>query len=289
MEAMRSSYGLLGVIVEVTFRVKDIRPMVVEHETFHVDEFADRLEELVVRNRSMMLYLGPLINRVTVEYRYDWTGRPRSRSWQWGVRNLLWKTVNPTFGKVVSTVVPSPRLRAGIFRVHDEFSLRMLVALRRRDTSPADQIIRYGEVGGFGAYTFSIWAFDRARYPSTIRDYYRFCQDYYRKHRYRCDLINVGYHIARDRSSLFSYTRDWPALTLDPVASGSKGWHEFLRAYNDFCSDHDGRPLFNQTPHLTPAQVKKAFGSEIPTFLGYRERHDPDGRFYNEYFRELFE
>jgi FAD/FMN-containing dehydrogenase len=289
MAAMRSSYGLLGVIVEVKYRVKKISPVFVEHESYHVDEFADRLDELLARNRSTMMYLGPMVDRVAVEYLYDGTGAPRRDSWQWGLRNLMWKTVNPTFGKTVSTVVPSKRLRAGIFRVHDAFSLRVVTGLRRRNTSPADQIIRYGEVGGFGAYTFSIWAFSRSSYPQAIRDYYRFCKDYYREHRYRTDVINVGYHIVQDRQSLFSYTRDWDALTLDPVASGAKGWQEFLKEYNAFCSDHDGRPLLNQTPLVTPAQVKKAFGPEIATFLEYRRTHDPNDRFYNDFFREIFE
>lgn len=289
IEAMRSSYGMLGVIVEVTYRVKALKPMRVAHESYHVDEFADRLEELVGRNRSMMLYLGPLIDRVTVEYRFDGEGTPVKKSWQWAFRNTMWKTVSPTFGRTVTTVVPGYRVRGTILRAYDAISLRTLLALEKQNTSPADQIIRYSEKGGYGAYTFSIWGFSRHEYGDTIRAYYKFCQDFYHETGYRCDLINVGYHIAQDRSSLFSYTRDWPALTLDPVASGSKSWPGFLDAYNVFCDAHGGKPLLNQTPRITPAQVKKAFAKEIPVFLQYRREMDPEGRFYNDFFRELFE
>jgi FAD/FMN-containing dehydrogenase len=101
-------------------------------------------------------------------------------------------------------------------------------------------------------------------------------------------MLNVGYHIAQDRSSLFSYTRDWPALPLAPVASGRGGWEDFLVAYNAFCAENNGRPLFNQTGSLTPEQAAKSFGPEIRAFQKFRARIDPDGRFFNEYFRNLF-
>lgn len=42
MEMMRASYGMLGVIYEVTYRVKSLRPMAVEHVSYPVEEFADR-------------------------------------------------------------------------------------------------------------------------------------------------------------------------------------------------------------------------------------------------------
>jgi hypothetical protein len=46
----------------------------------------------------------------------------------------------------------------------------------------------------------------------------------------------------------------------------------FLIAYNEFCIEHNGKPLLNQTPHLTPLQVKAAFGPEIdPRYTWYDE------------------
>ena len=161
--------------------------------------------------------------------------------------------------------------------------------LRGQNTSPADQIIRYPETAGFASYTFSIWAFPRETYPQTLRDYYQFCKDYFAQYGYRCDLLNVGYYIAEDRQSNFSYTRRGPALTLDPVSTGSDGWEEFLVAYNVFCSEHDGTPLFNQTKGITAAQAQTAFGAEIDRFNACRRRQDPDERFYSDFFRHLFE
>ena len=73
------------------------------------------------------------------------------------------------------------------------------------------------------------------------------------------------------------------------MSTGSAGWDKFLNAYNDFCSQHNGRPLFNQTAAITAAQAKAAFGPEIAKFQEYRRKMDPDDRFYTPYFRQMFE
>jgi L-gulonolactone oxidase len=291
MQAMRSSYGMLGIIYEATFKVKDIKPLAVEHVVYHVDEFADRLEELIAGKRSMMLFLFPHLDRVMVEYRWDGPPPITSHAWQWKLRNYIWATLGPFIAKCITTFVPFQTLRGWLNDLVNRATLFVTPRLiKATSTSPADQIIRYPPVGGFASYTFSIWAFPRAQYPQTIRDYFQFCKDYEKTNRFRCDLLDVGYHVAEDTSSLFSYTRQGPALTLDPVCSGGNtGWQAFLVAYNEFCIQHNGRPLFNQTPHITPLQAKAAFGPEIETFQKYRREYDRDDRFYTPYFRQLFE
>ena len=290
MRAMRSSYGMLGIIYEVTYRVKDIKPLAVEHVRYRVDEFADRLEELVAGNRSMMLYLFPFLDSVVVEYRYDGVDPMRSNSWQWCLRNWVWKTGSPGFSRIVNMLVPFRKLRSWIFDGYNRLSQWMVtLVIRDCNSSPADQIIRYPETAGFASYTFSIWAIPLEEYPRAIREYFQFCKDYFNNHGYRCDLLNVGYFIAQDTQSLFSYTRHGPAMTLDPVSTGATGWDEFIVAYNDFCAQHNGTPLFNQTREITSLQAKKAFGAEIETFLEFRRKYDPEDRFYTDYFRERFE
>ena len=290
LAAMRSSYGMLGIVVEVTFRVKAIRPMAVEHVRYGLDDFVDRLDDLLADERSMMLYLFPFLDSVVVEYRSEGTGSIRSKSWQWWLRNTTWSTLWPGFAKTVTRFVPFRQLRSWIIDAVNRLTQLVMVKLiKADDTSPADQIIRYADVAGYASYTFSIWAFPQNSYGESIRAYYAFCRDYFRDHGYRCDLMNVGYYIAQDRQSLFSYTREGPALTLDPVSTGAPGWHRFVAAYNRFCIEHGGKPLFNQSPNLTRDQAQTAFGPEIASFRALRQRLDPSGRFYNAFFRRLFE
>ena len=97
----------------------------------------------------------------------------------------------------------------------------------------------------------------------------------------------MGYRIRQDQSSLFSYSFNGNVLTLDPVSTGDPGWQDFLVAYNEFCSERGGVPLFNQTRDITPAQAKKAFGERLSLFREHRERFDPGRRFLNDYFRQV--
>ncbi len=273
LQLMRSSYGMLGVIYEVTYRVKPLTPLAVEHVRYHIDEFTSCLDALLDGDRSVMMYLFPFLDSVVVEYRYDGQQPLRSRSWQWRVRNYAWKTLAPAVGRTLGMLVPFRRLRSRLIDLFNRVTQWVEThVLHGVSTSPADQIIRYPETAGYSAYTFSIWAFPRESYADTLRAYFAFCKEYFDRTSYRCDMLNVGYHIIQDTSSLFSYTRKGPALTLDPVSTGAHGWNDFIAAYNDFCSQRGGTPLFNQPPRITPQQAKAAFGEEIATFQRQRRR-----------------
>ena len=112
-------------------------------------------------------------------------------------------------------------------------------------------------------------------------------RDYYDRAGYRSNLLYVGYRIAHDRTSLLSYSYDGTVMTIDPVSTGNPGWKPFLEAYNQFCSDRGGTPLFNQTYGLTPTIVQKAFGDRLKTFAETRRKFDPGDRLLNDYFRNL--
>ena len=70
-------------------------------------------------------------------------------------------------------------------------------------------------------------------------------------------------------------------MTIDPASTGGPGWLEFLDACNEFCSERGGYPLFNQSPRLTHAQVRKAYGDKIEVCRQVQRRHDPENRFVN--------
>jgi FAD/FMN-containing dehydrogenase len=288
MEALRTSYGMLGIAYELTFHVKPISAMSVHHEFFHIDDFCEQFPKLLERKTSMMFYYFPFLNRVLIEFRHNTDVPVKPGAWVWKVRNYSWKTLWPFIGNTLH-FLPIKFLRYGITNFLNWFTaICMQSFLKINDSSPADQVIRYHPTAPFACYTFSIWGFDRDTYPQAIKAYYEFVRTYSKQKGYRTDLLNVGYHIKQDRSALFSYTRHWNACTIDPVATGRGDFMEFLAAYNEFCSSHGARPLLNQTPKLTQAQVTKAFAEEIKTFQTFRTRMDPNDRFYNKYFKTLF-
>ena len=290
LRVARSSYGLLGIVYEVTFKVKPLQALAVHHKSYSLDEFAKQLPALIAQGDSIMMYLNPFLDAITVEFRrYHEAKNPQSlTSWQWKLRNLIWGTVSPFYAYCVAKYVPIVPIRDFLFDTFNRlvFFVSVLV-VRGNNTSPPAQQIRYPGVATNSKYTFSIWASPEENYIDNLRAYFKFCKDYYRSTGYRSNMISVGYRINQDNSSLFSYTSVGPAMTFDPVSTANPGWEKFLVAYNDLCSRLGGTPLFNQTYLLTPEQVDKAFGDRIATFESYRKRFDPTGRLLNDYFRKL--
>lgn len=290
LQAVRASHGLFGIIYEATFRVKPLRSLAVRHQTYSLDGFDKQLPALKAQGESIMMYIDPFLDTVTVEFRrYREDKDPaRASSWQWKLRNVVWSTVAPYFSYTVTKYIPIKRLRYLLIDTYNRLkSLTLMLGVRGENTVAVAQMIRYPEKATNSRYTFSIWAFPEEEYIRKLRAYFRFCHEYYRSWGYRPNMLHVGYRINKDTSSLFSYSFDGHVMTFDPVSTGDAGWEQFLVAYNDFCSRHGGSPLFNQSDSLTRWQVEKAFGDRLDIFKGYRERFDPTDRLLNQYFKQL--
>jgi len=289
MQKLRSSYGTFGIVYEVTYRIRPLLPMAVYHETFTLDEFVAKLDQLKARGESMMYYCFPFADRITVEFRrYNpgASGSPNRSAW--ALRNYLWGTAGPRFGHDIEANIPDPKIR---YEVIDGFGAMLRFKLEHLVSSdytiPPDQIIEYPAVSDTSRYTFSLFAFTEAQFPQAFAEFCKFVRDYHDQHGYRSNLLYVGYRIAQDQQSLLSYSYEAPVMTIDPVSTGNTGWKRFLDAYNQFCIDRDGKPLLNQTFGLTPAMVRKALGDRWKTFVETRRQFDPDGRLLNDYFRTL--
>ena len=290
LRVARSSYGLLGIVYEVTFRVRPVAPMRVETITYSLEEFERELPNIRARGDSMFMYLFPHNRKLNVEFRsYGEGPPPNPHGWRWGVRNFFWSVVLPYIGYLAVKCVPVKSVRYFLIDQLNIFIIFLMrIIMRGNNTSAADQLIRFPPKGGNTKYCFSLWAFPEHMFPQMVRDYFDFCGRYYREHGYRSNMLNVGYRINQDDSSLFSYCDDGIVMTVDPVGTGDPGWQEFLQAYNEFCSERGGRPLFNQTRWLTPAQARKAFGEKLDTFNEIRRKYDPTDRLLNEYFAGFF-
>jgi FAD/FMN-containing dehydrogenase len=289
MQKVRSSYGTFGIVYEVTYRVRPLTPMAVHHKTFDLPDFFNALPDLKALGYSMMFYIFPFANKVTVEFRkYNpgATGSPDRHVW--ALRNHLWATVGPKFANDTQNNVSNPSVRYAIidnFLALSRFNLETLV--KSDNTVPGDQIIRYPAISNDSRYTFSLFAFPEEQYRAVLSDYFKFSTDYYQQKGYRSNLLSVGYRIAKDQQSLLSYSFDGTVITVDPVSTGNPGWQTFQDAYNDFCTDRGGLPLINQTAGLTSAMVRKAFGDRWKTFEDTRRAYDPQDRLLNQYFRKL--
>jgi hypothetical protein len=159
--------------------------------------------------------------------------------------------------------------------------------------------------GGFNAYrsdsmvhfkfkrwhvaAFTFWAMPVSRLQEFMPAYYRFCKDFERRTGFRMSLLSEVYFLNRDNHSLLSYAPDEDIFTCDGINAHPNDplWIEFNNRYNDFAAGFGGRPLFTQTQHLNCEVVYRSLGRAWEEFLALRAQQDPEGRFLNDYFRDL--
>ncbi|HUY12775.1 MAG TPA: FAD-binding oxidoreductase [Terriglobia bacterium] len=289
MQKVRSSYGLFGVVYEATFRVRPILPMAVYHETFSLEDFVQKLPELIARDESLMYYVFPFDNLITVEFRkYNPGASGSPNRIIWPLRNYLWGSAGPAFCRQVEAEVSDRSIRYGVIDGFCALWRFKLTNLIRSDYSIAtDQIIRYPAVSNDSRYTFSFWAFPEDHFPAVIAGYFQFCRDYYKQKGYRSNMLSVGYRVSKDPQSLLSYSYDGNVMTVDPVSTANPGWPAFLDAYNELSSNQGGIPLLNQTARVTRAQTQKALGDRWKLFAATRKTYDPGNRLLNDYFQDL--
>jgi hypothetical protein len=289
LRQVRSSYGTFGIITEATFRVRPIQPMAVHHETFALEEFVQKLPELKARNESMMYYIFPFANLITVEFRkYNPGASGDPNRIVWPLRNYMWGTAGPRFCHQVEKDISDPAIRYGVidgFLALWRFKLTNMI--RSDYTIARDQMIRYPAVSDDSRYTFTFWAFPEEDYSTILPEYFQFCRDYYQKNGYRTNMLDVGYWVAKDQQSLLSYSCDCNVMTVDPVSTANPGWKTFLESYNDFCTNRSGIPLLNQTFGVTRAQAQKTLGERLKLFAETRKTYDPGNRLLNDYFQDL--
>jgi len=291
MQQVRSSYGMFGIVHEVTYSVKPLTPMHVHHKTFSLADFISSLPDLKALDYSMMYYIFPFQDLITVEFRkYNPGASGDPNRIAWPLRNHIWGTSGPKLGHDVEQNFSIPAIRYGIidaFNATWRFKLENIVTSDY--TIPGDQIIDYPPVSNDSRYTFSLFAFPEDQYPAVLTDFFAFCKSYYHQKGYRSNLLYVGYRIAQDQKSLLSYSWDGDVMTIDPVSTANPGWDDFLTAYNQFCMDRNGKPLLNQTPGLTAEMLQTAFGDRLETLKAARVRFDPGNRLLNDYFRQLLQ
>jgi FAD binding domain len=288
MRLIRSSYGLLGIVYEVTIKVRPTTALAVRHYSLDLQSFRKNFSAYKARGYAVMYYIFPYVKRVLVELRkYNPGVEPNSR-YRWVYRNRFWRKYGPAITRWIERNTYNRTLRTLADNLHFFLLRQGLVYFVRSDrTWPHAQIISYPRDPGDNKYLFSMWAFREPGFFDILEEYCDFCIAYEAKTGYRCDLPSVGYAIARDTEALLSYSWEGATLSIDPASTGGPEWEEFLRAYNRFCSDRHGVPLFNQTPYLTRDQAQKAFGVRLQQFATIRKAADPKDRMLDSYFREL--
>jgi FAD/FMN-containing dehydrogenase len=305
-DALRCSYGLFGIVTEVTCRVFPPQYISLRHESirprdgmkFTAAELGAHFRKWIGGNRAgedenaVFLYLFPYRDRIAAEIRRKPAsdGTPKEWSLRLEIRNHFWDMGSHSWERF-ARMTGTPLKR----RLQDLFGriLRWYLAhvLHLEKVNPVAQIVDFEKGDKEHRFTFSMWAFPEDEFPEILLLYFGLC----RKHEaaFRSGLPHASYHIGQDTSSPLSYSRRGAVWTLDPISPENKtpdekaAWKRFLEEFNDLCSNRGGVPLLNQTPYLTREQVRRAYGEQLTKFEAARRRFDPEDRMLNAYFADF--
>lgn len=285
MRVVRSSYGLLGPIFEVTFRTQRQTTLSYSHESFKLTSLPDR-DELFGGADGVLGFSLPYSDRIVVERRRVLDGTARISVFsrlRRSLRDRLWENKASFF----ATLLPYN----WFFRVLDALVALSLVGIswlggfrgRRADSTIDFKFDRSHY------FDFTFWAIPLSRWEEFIPQYVAFCRDYRRETGFRCSLGSEVYFINRDQNALLSFSSSEDIFTMDLVDSrpNDPDWIEFNRRFNVLAARFGGRPLLNQTKQLSRGVVYQTLGEDWKRFLSYREQADPGGRFLSTFFRDL--
>jgi len=290
LPALCCSYGLFGIVTEVTFRVSEHQDISIKHEKCRIGEFQARSRKWLDEGNAVFLYLFPYDDWIVAELRKKPVneGKREEKSARLQVRNYFWERGLTSVVKVLEKA-RQPLRDFALDTLDGILEEYFVLGLKINRVSPVSQIVDFDREDARHRFTFSMWAFSEADFARILVEYFRFCKDHQRT--FRAGLPHVSYHIAKDTSSLLSYSYHGDVWTLDPICpekdAKEGGWKDFLIDFNQFCSERDGAPLLNQSPYLERLHVTRAFKERLTAFEAARRRFDPDNRMLNAYFERL--
>jgi FAD/FMN-containing dehydrogenase len=287
---IRASYGLAGIVYEVTFKIKPLEIIRFDYHVHDVDALTqDAISQVIATNDSMVCWtirrkvVIQTRNRAT-ELRHDFLAESRRFGWNFlgAFSGRLLRQHSPSAVTNVLEDIGS-EVELGFYQ--------LLSATGGFTLYDPDKMINYSKTPQSGRYAFTFWAFPRNDWVRNLNDYVKFAETHFTRHGFRCNLPLGSYFIRHDTSSLLSYTHDGDIISLDPIHAPGDAekakWEAFLREFNEWAALRGGVPLLNQSPFIKKAHVVAAYGDRWKKLCDWIRSVDPDGRMLNPYFAEL--
>ena len=304
LRLVRGSYGLLGIVYEVTFEVEARRRVWYSYERIRLDRWLESGRPLPAPDGDEILggadgFLGFLLpyRRQLIVERRRLARRHRPvmildavRLW---LRTFAWMSGARPFNAPLA-LLPRPLRRLAIrtwvwVLDHGFLKIFFLRIISRFASYRADAMIDFKRRAS-SYFDFTFWAFPVSRWAEIVPAYLRFCERFRDEHGFRPALPTEVYFIRRDDAALLSFSPDEDIFTLDMVNWSDEApaaWMAMNRAFNEFAARHGVRPLLNQTKSLLPAVAKQLWTPAWHALAAERRAVDPGGRFLTPFFRDV--
>jgi hypothetical protein len=282
---MRLSYGLLGVIYEVTLRVRPVQGFAVQTAKVSFKDFGKLGPKLLSATAGVKLYLLPFRDRIYLELRRPAADAEPGRKFAWRLKDWAVYSALPEAARSIGLAVPIRQIRYPLIDSLSEVAQKLINnALVRSGSNSVEQSGRYRMLGNKNRFTYTTWAFPAGEFANTALAYKLFCKEYYARTGFRCDMPAVGFRLNRDRSALLSPSFDTPMFTISPLSTQVGGWDDFVLDFAEFAARNHGVPFFNQTRNASPEVVAQRFGTRLAFFNKVRRELDPHDRLVNSFF-----
>jgi hypothetical protein len=291
LRMVRSSYGLIGINYEVTFRVKLIEALQFTYLPRPVDDLTqEEVDTLLDTSEGLICWTVGRTCTFQRRRRIDKCGI--CSSLQAATRRRLWSHSGARIGRLMDRFISNKRLHDS---AHNgavailNFVYSTLHLLGGMTLLAPDKTVDYRTSPASARYAFTFWAFPRGRWLTTLREYLAFADQHFKSTGFRCNLPVGAYHIRQDTSSILSYTHDQAIVSIDPIhaSTDDAAWHYFLREFNEFAYQRGGIPLLNQSPFVERKHVEAAYGQRWLDLSEWVRTMDPTGRMVNPFFAEL--
>lgn len=288
---MRSSYGLAGVIYEVSFRVKPLEAIRFTYLPRPISALTEKeVDAIIARSEGLVCWT---VGRTAVFQTRTRAKRPSPLAPTFAaIRRMIWSHSASHLGRSIDLYVPTMALKSLGHAISFGAYLAIYRALNLMGgcaIANPDKTIDYRSTRASGKYAFTFWAFPNAAWLGALRDYLEFEERHFNKYGFRCNMPLGSYHVRKDTCAILSYAHSGDVFSIDPIHaySDKPAWDRFLQEFNEFSYKRNGIPLLNQSPFVEKKHVSAAYGDRWREFSAWVKAADPEGRMLNPFFAEL--
>jgi len=288
---VRSSYGLCGIIYEVTFRVKPLEAVHFAYLPRPIKDLSkSEVDDIIAGSEGLTCWT---IGKTAIFQSRKWAAQPGAFGPLFGnARRRLWSRTEAHVARAIDLYVPTNSLKNlahGVQALVGRGLYSALHLIGGFSLEDPDKIVDYSNSPPPARYAFTFWTFPRDQWLGVLRQYLEFAEQHFKKYGFRCNMPLGSYFIRKDTSSVLSYAHDGDVFSIDPIHaySDKAAWDRFLEEFNEFAYERHGIPLLNQSPFVKKRHVEAAYGDRWHEFSGWVRTQDPCGRMLNPFFAEL--
>ncbi|MEO0576143.1 MAG: FAD-binding oxidoreductase [Pseudomonadota bacterium] len=287
MNAFRLSFGALGIIYQVTFRIRPQQKFVLKQRKMDVATFAKAVGVLGGQPIGIKFFYLPFKDRVYTELRRAQIDEKPVRNLPWKLKDMGETSVLPAICGKLGRIVPIAGLRYSLVDgLHDITQSMLTNTLTEGGSYAAEHVSQNSGKFNGPPLEYTTWCFPVDEIGMLLTAYRAFAADYYQMHKFRCDMPVVGFRLPQDRSALLSPCFEQPMFALRFVSNPHAMWEDYVMDLGDFAQRWGGVPLLNQSRCAEPAATNIAYGSRLEFFRKIRRQLDPDQRMLNSFLSQ---